>query len=337
MPTTVFSWEPKEFLLRRAGDPAELVVHLSNLSAPTHVRCFVHPVTVTINGQRSQSGGVLVKPDERGNGIARFTIVPQEEGVGEIRMCTVSNIAGLVRGHIVLRVGSVTEHTADEINTMLGPAGPKEFAMADPAEPAKKSPWIVFLGILTALGIVVGIAVGRMPSKPEETVSPEPAAEPVAAVPAVPEPVIPARVPVPDPTPPPAPVAEPEPLVVAAVEPTPVPEPPAPVAVEPVRAEPEPPKAVVKTEPPKSDPPKAATPAPKTVPTSLVVSSMGSRPSCVADCIWGDLAENGFPKTTAGKRTVTCSDGVAWLITTATKIERGPQARCYTAGGISAP
>lgn len=369
MPEPVLTWEPEGFRLHRVGDPAELVVRLSNLSSPTIVRCFVHTVTTTINGRRARNADVRVEPDEHGNGTARFAIVPHEEGLGEIRLCMISNIAGLARGRILLQVGSITEHpverlfdpnqpmvveavveddqagqaTAQEnLNAALGPAGPKEFIMADPAEPVRKSPLVVFAGVVTALAIVFGIAIARMPPTLEVTTAPP---EPVATV------APPAAEPVPvSPVPAPTPVVAPEP-----VEPTPVavvepPPPPVPAPAEPVPAKTEPPPkaepVVAKAEPPpKAEPkpaapdPKPATPkpAPTAAPSTLVVSSMGARPSCVADCAWGNLAENGFPKTVAGKRTVTCADGATWLVAASTKIESGAHAKCYTASGISAP
>lgn len=217
--------------------------------------------------------------------------------------------------------------------------------MANPAQPAKKSPWVVFLGIVTALGIVFGISVLRMPPTVEEIPSPEP----VAAAPAEPEPIIPARVPVPDP-PPPAPptlqsgqTVEPEP-VVAAVEPAPTPAPPKPV-VDPVKVEP--PKVVAKAEPPKqtaapkaeappAPPPKPA-PAPTAVPMSLIVSATGKTPACVASCTWGNLDESGFPEVVNDTRTVVCEDGNTWHVATIARIPRGGRANCYTASGISAP
>jgi len=72
---------------------------------------------------------------------------------------------------------------AAAVNAALGPAGPKEIIMADPAEPSRKSPWVVLLGIVTALGIVLAIAVSRMAPTIEETVTPEP----VAVAPAAPQ------------------------------------------------------------------------------------------------------------------------------------------------------
>jgi hypothetical protein len=74
------------------------------------------------------------------------------------------------------------------------------------------------------------------------------------------------------------------------------------------------------------------------VPASLVVSAMGSNPACEAACDWGDLADNGFPKTAAdGTRAITCKDGAAWRASSWTKIESGSQARCYTVSGIKRP
>lgn len=315
------------------------------------IRCFVDVVTVSINGRVRRNADVTVEPDMDGNGTARFTFVPLEEGTGEIRVCTVTkNAGGIPRGRVLLQVGPVRElpteslfdpdHATDEVlidddvvENELGPSGPKEIIMADDfGDPPKKSPWVVFLGIVTALGIVFGIAVWRMPPTIEETVSPEP----VAVTPPPAEPVTPVAVsepqPPPDPVIPPAPEPVPEPAA-AEVVPTPVaaaPPPPAPVAVEPAKVDP--PKVAVAPPPA----PKPA-PTPTAVPSSLVVSAMGANPRCVADCAWGNLADNGFPKTVDGTRTVVCSDGNTWLAAVSTKIESGAHAKCYTVSGISAP
>ncbi len=209
---------------------------------------------------------------------------------------------------------------AAAVNAALGPAGPKEIIMADPAEPSRKSPWVVLLGIVTALGIVLAIAVSRMAPTIEETVTPEPVAvAPAAPTPdpqSPPEPVIPAPEPVPDPPPAPEPVPEP---VTAVVEQTPAP------------AAPPPPPA------PKPEPTPEPAPMPKAIPSSLVVSSKGANPRCVTECTWGNLADNGFPKTVNGTRTVVCSDGNTWLAATSTKIESGAHARCFAVSGLSAP
>jgi len=161
-------------------------------------------------------------------------------------------------------------------------------------EPAQTSTskWVVFLGILTALGLLIGFAyVKTRPNHPEPMPEP-PRMETPPAVAAMPPPE-----------------AEPEPASVA-------------------------PEPEAESEPAEDTPPHHA--QVPTVPASLVVSSMGANPSCVATCSWGDLAANGYPRTVEGMRAVVCDDGNAWFTSSWTKVEGGDQARCYTATGISA-
>ncbi len=82
----------------------------------------------------------------------------------------------------------------------------------------------------------------------------------------------------------------------------------------------------------------AAPPAPQKakLPDSLVVSSMGPKPACKAECAWGNVSPTtGLPMVANGTHAVTCGD-VTYAVTTLAKIADGPQKYCYTVTGVSA-
>lgn len=192
-----------------------------------------------------------------------------------------------------------------------------------------RRPWGVVLGVMAALGIVVAVGYVKTPKSQDPDERTQDVAEAVDEGSRAGEDPTkdPGDVPRPEPEPQPA-AAEPEPVVEAA----------------PAVAEPEPePAAVIQASEPASEPPSVPAPsvmppAPEpAVPASLTVSSMGPNPRCVADCTWGDLADNGFPRTAPdGTRDVSCSDGHAWRVAKWTKLTAGAQANCYAVTDISA-
>ena len=72
------------------------------------------------------------------------------------------------------------------------------------------------------------------------------------------------------------------------------------------------------------------------LPDSLVVSSMGPKPACKAECTWGNVSPTtGLPMVANGTHAVTCGDAT-YAVTTLAKIADGPQKFCYTVSGVSA-
>lgn len=226
---------------------------------------------------------------------------------------------------------------AAAIATIFGPPGPKETLVSTPVQPLPQPPippspssagWTKTAAFVTGLAIILGIAswngglsrdlIGlndptaieldrEEQELPKEKAGLAPVVEKEAN----------------------APTAE----AVNASEPPPVVYKP-PVVAEPVKPVELPPvvkpaEVVASVVPKAVKEPVATASSSAKSPTSLVVSAMGLKPACVAECTWGDLTDKGFPKTVDSKRTIVCGEDT-WLTTKWTKIETGEQVSCFT-------
>ncbi len=232
---------------------------------------------------------------------------------------------------------STSPELAAAITTMFGPPGPKELSVSSPVPPLPEKPaspspssisWTRAAGVATGLVFVVGIAVwkGGVPTDPigssSPTVSelfpdePKPATVEQSAVVERPATEKEGMTPVPA-------VAKPPEVAKVVERPA--------VAVELPKVEPKvEPKVVAMVEPkPVVKQPAVVASSSTKIPASLVVSAMGTKPACVAECSWGDLTDKGFPKTVEGKRTIVCGED-SWLSASWTKIEAGDQKSCFT-------
>ena len=74
-------------------------------------------------------------------------------------------------------------------------------------------------------------------------------------------------------------------------------------------------------------------PAPKVALPKTVVSAMGLKPACKAECSWDNVdPADGFPRTVNGKRSIKCGETV-YEVASWTKITEGPDRFCYTVTG----
>ncbi len=229
---------------------------------------------------------------------------------------------------LVSRPPPVPSPTVQAVNDLLGPPSlaPKEFIVPQPQPPAPNEPSRVgsILTALFAFLFVMAAAGAGLWWQKQRTVD-QP--EAVAVVSAPKEAATPQKVPtevVATPTPvpvesvvvakPPAAAPTPEPVAVITPPPTPPVATPAPVTT----ATPEPPKATSTTTKPTS----------RTNPTSVLVSGVGAKPLCKADCTWGNT--EGMPRSVDGDRKmVVCGEATYSAIVA--KSTDPAHNRCWTA------
>lgn len=295
-----FPWSVTE----ASGPPAGLRFRfnppLVDFAAPTT------PEEIERANQRVANGGRALDDDSNGD--------PDQEATEE--------------HPLVSRPPSVPSPKVQAVNDLLGPPSlaPKEFNVSQPQPSAPNEPSRVgsiltglfaFLFVLAAAGGALWWHKQRTTEQPEAvaTVS---APKKAAAPPKVPSETKATPTPVPVESvvvaEPPATAPTPEPVAVVTPPPAPSVATPAPTPT----ATPEPPKA----------PPTTAKPTPRTSPESVLVSGVGAKPLCKADCTWGN--PEGMPRSVDGERKMVVCGEVTYSAVVAKSTDPAHN-RCWTA------